>query len=273
MGFIEIAKEELDNKTLLLEKFRKEADKMAAFQGFSLDVRKKKSGDYYTVYFPRRNNDGIRERRYVGQGEKELVDKVKMHYALTQSIQTLQADVKLLQPVVDKYKEIEINQTENWPAAYRKLPAECYELAGMTDLHSWAQKYRNIHHIGDFRYPQDLKQTTEDGELVRSKSEAIIYNCLLRENLSFVYEMPLMFQGSSIEPDFTVYSRKTGQLIIWEHLGLLSSSEYIRKIQWKLRLFQQSGYILGDNLIFSTDTADHGIDTSEIMEIIKEYLI
>lgn len=273
MHFTDIVRRELDEKTRLLDRFQQEIKKLSAYRGFSLDVKTFGNYSYYSVYCPNHSKNGGRDRRYVGRKEADLVCKVKTYCFLERSIKILTSNIRLLQNLVANYSELDINTPENRPKAYRHLPAECYKIAGTIDLHTWETQYRELHHIGEYRHPENLKQKTEDGGLVRSKSEAFIYNRLCNEKLSFLYEMPWKFNGYMVEPDFTVLSRKTGQLIIWEHLGLLSSPDYVQRTQWKLRLYQNAGFILGDNLILSTDTEENGIDTSEIRRIITEYLL
>lgn len=273
MQFTDVVRRELNEKTHLLNRFQQEIKKFSAYRGFSLDVRTHGTYNYYTVYCPNRLKNGARDRRYIGRNEKDLVRRVQTYYFLNRSIKILESDIRMLQNVKDKYRELDINKPEKWPKAYRNLPSDCYKLTGTIDMHAWEQQYRELHHTGEYRHPESLKQKTEDGGLVRSKSEAFIYNCLCREKLSFQYEMTWKFNGYSVEPDFTVLSRKSSQLIIWEHLGLLSSPDYVQRTQWKLRLYLNAGFILGDNLILSTDTEENGIDTSEIRRIITEYLL
>ncbi len=273
MQFVDIIQRELEKNTQRLKRFQQEIRRRSSYDNFSLDVKCEKNYDYYTVYFPDPKDHGKRHKRYVGRHEPELVRQIQTHYFLSQSIKKTESNIKLLDKVAAGYEELDINAPEKWPKAYRSLPAECFEIAGIPNFSVWENKYQKTHHIGEYRYPEHLKQKTEDGGLVRSKSEAFIYNSLCRENIPFVYELPWTFNGISMEPDFTILSRKSGQLIIWEHLGLLTSQEYVRQTQWKLRLYLNSGFMLGDKLIMTADSPENGVDTSEIQEIIKEYFL
>ncbi|MCH4005799.1 MAG: hypothetical protein LKE86_01180 [Eubacterium sp.] len=273
MSFIDIIQRELDNNTQRLNRFQQEIRKRSSYDNFSLDVKCEKNYDYYTVYFPNQDDHGRRHKRYVGRHEPELVRQIQTHYFLSQSIKKTESNIRLLHQVATGYKDLNINSPEKWPKAYRNLPAECFEIAGVPNFSVWEDRYKETHHIGKYRHPESLKQKTEDGGLVRSKSEAFIYNSLCREKLPFLYEMPWTFDGNSVNPDFTILSRKSVQMIIWEHLGLLTSQEYVRQTQWKLHLYLKAGFILGDNLILTADSPENGIDTSEIQKIIQEYLL
>ncbi|MGN1381597.1 MAG: hypothetical protein ACI4W2_02135 [Eubacterium sp.] len=273
MQFVTIVRQELKKKNLLMERFQKEYKKLSAYHGFYLDVKESGMNRYYTIIIPDQDSPDKHRRQYVGRHEPELVRQIQTHYFLSQSIKKTESNIKLLHKVAASYKDLDINSPEKWPKAYRDLPSECFELSGVPDFSVWEEKYRKLHHIGEYSHPEHLKQKTEDGGLVRSKSEAFIYNSLCRANLPFVYELPWTFDGTPVAPDFTILSRKSGQLIIWEHLGLLTSQEYVRQTQWKLRMYLKSGFMLGDNLIMTADSPENGIDTSEIQKIIHKFFL
>ena len=72
---------------------------------------------------------------------------------------------------------------------------------------------------------------TLSGDRVRSKSEVIIANILFDRKITFTYEEPLVVDGQSYSPDFTI--RWKGRTYYWEHLGLLDQEEYFG--DWKLK--------------------------------------
>ena len=79
-------------------------------------------------------------------------------------------------------------------------------------------------------YEAGKKVSTLSEYLVRSKSEAIITNLLVDNNIPFKYEEPLFApDGTMFLPDFTVTSR--GEDFYWEHLGMLHNPKY--KEHWK----------------------------------------
>ena len=67
---------------------------------------------------------------------------------------------------------------------------------------------------------------------MRSKSEVIIANMLVSEEVPFVYEEPLYApDGTMFLPDFTVKFR--GETYYWEHVGRLDLPDY--RAHWEIK--------------------------------------
>jgi len=72
---------------------------------------------------------------------------------------------------------------------------------------------------------------TENGDLVRSKSEWIIADKLKAAGIKYQYEQPLILDGVERFPDFTIQDEDSGTVWYWEHNGMLSDDEY--KKRWE----------------------------------------
>lgn len=65
---------------------------------------------------------------------------------------------------------------------------------------------------GDYlKHPENLKNKIGKNEFVRSKSEAIIGKVLRMNYIPFRYECPIILNGVTIYPDFTIRHPKTGE--------------------------------------------------------------
>jgi len=116
---------------------------------------------------------------------------------------------------------------------------------------------------------------TACGELVRSKSEAMIANALWHFDIPFNYEelFPyLSSSGNRIFPDFTIHC-PDGTVIIWEHWGLLDKVDYCSRNAEKLYDFNQHNYVIGKNLIITQDDINGNCGTELIYHIIEEYIL
>jgi len=78
---------------------------------------------------------------------------------------------------------------------------------------------------------KNLIYLTENGDLVRSKSEWIIADKLKAAGIRYQYEQPLMLDGVERFPDFTIRDEDTDRVWYWEHNGMLSDEGY--KDRWK----------------------------------------
>lgn len=123
-------------------------------------------------------------------------------------------------------------------------------------------------------FPADYAEYyTDKGERVRSKSEIIIANKLLRYNVPYRYEYPLKLQSGIVtHPDFTCLNVKTRQEYIWEHFGLMDNSEYACNAIRKINDYANSGYILGRNFIATFETSFTPINANNIDILIKNHL-
>ena len=78
-------------------------------------------------------------------------------------------------------------------------------------------------------FEEHLIHRTARGEMVRSKSEVIIANALAAKGIDYAYERPLLIEGVTKYPDFTIEDMESGQTIYWEHCGMLHVPTYRRR--------------------------------------------
>lgn len=101
---------------------------------------------------------------------------------------------------------------------------------------------------------EDCIYPTLRGERVRSKSESIIADELFKRGIPYLYEPILEINGIEYLPDFIILDPETGSIYIWEHLGLMEKNDYALKVYDKLKVYQSAGWILGINLITTSET-------------------
>jgi hypothetical protein len=112
-------------------------------------------------------------------------------------------------------------------------------------------------------YAEHLIHRTEKGHLVRSKSELVIANMLFQLGIPYEYER--VYEGpvaaGRLRPDFS-FVTADGDLIIWEHLGMLSRPDYQRGWDWKREWYRRNGFVEGKTLFISTEDAQNGLDSA-----------
>lgn len=114
-----------------------------------------------------------------------------------------------------------------------------------------------------------IHKTKKEGLLVRSKSEVIIANELVYRGIPFEYEREYSgTSGSKRIPDFT-FIDAAGDLIILEHLGMMSIPSYRQDWYKKLKYYEQNGFKLGENLFTTTESDKGGIDSKEIEKVVE----
>jgi hypothetical protein len=128
-------------------------------------------------------------------------------------------------------------------------------------------------------FEEHLIHRTARGEMVRSKSEVIIANALAAKGIDYAYERPLLIEGVTKYPDFTIEDMESGQTIYWEHCGMLHVPTYRRRWEEKLDWYRANGIRMqGEGsgaegtLIVTRDEANGSIDSAKIANLITEFL-
>lgn len=136
---------------------------------------------------------------------------------------------------------------------------------GEEEMRAWAaQDYvRNMDH------PEYLKVPTEGGIMVRSKSEALIANMLTERGLAFRYENQTSVGTRTVYPDFTIWHPERGNLVIWEHFGMIGMQAYQSQIQARIDNYIANGYLTYKNFITTYESSEDPFDTEFASKIIR----
>lgn len=122
-------------------------------------------------------------------------------------------------------------------------------------------------------YPEKGLYQTNHGEMVRSKSEKIIADALDKHNVQYQYEPMLELGYNIVYPDFVALNIRKRKTIYWEHLGIVSDTEYATKNFKKLQNYEMNKLLIGRDLIITTESADVPIDVKLVEEKIREFLL
>jgi energy-coupling factor transporter ATP-binding protein EcfA2 len=122
---------------------------------------------------------------------------------------------------------------------------------------------------------QHLLHRTSRGEFVRSKSELAIAEKLNGMGVPYVYEQPILLDGRTRWPDFTIADDASGVTYYWEHLGMLSDPQYAARWHTKRAAYLASGIrpieenAGGDVLIETRELPGAGLDMGEVERLAK----
>ena len=90
------------------------------------------------------------------------------------------------------------------------------------------------------KHPEQLIVPTVRGINVRSKSEALIAFGLDMHKIPYRYECRLPIKRPEIYPDFTILQPNTGNIIIWEHFGMMDHPDYVHKASAKMHTYMKT---------------------------------
>lgn len=240
------------------------------YDGLKLKEKKRRSGrTYYSSYKTKRPGEKTKFR-YIGTGRSETVLRIKETHYLKKSLAVLGKDIELLKLISDKLEEIETAHiNELLPALYRTDNLQQSMSSNKLAVEWKRQKEAYKASFPPFR-PEELKVPTDDGKFVRSKSEAFIYNLLLKLGVTFVYELPLRTQFKTFFPDFTILSEVDYRsVIIIEHQGMMDVDEYSERFNDRVFDYLRAGYISGVNIFYTFDSYNGGLNLDPIGDIIR----
>ena len=123
-------------------------------------------------------------------------------------------------------------------------------------------------------YPEQLQHKCLSGNIVRSKSEALIDMALYMNRIPYRYECALFLEDdTSFYPDFTIRHPITGKLFYWEHFGMMDNLAYSKNAYAKLQFYTMHHIIPSINLIITCETQAHPLDSIKVNQIIQQYFL
>ncbi len=122
-------------------------------------------------------------------------------------------------------------------------------------------------------HPEKCIHKSISGNLLRSKSEAMIDMVLHLNKIPFRYECALLLGETTIFPDFTIRHPITGEIYYWEHFGLMNSPSYAQNAYSKLQLYSSHNIVPSIQLITTFETQDHPLNSKVIENIIEQYFL
>lgn len=160
-----------------------------------------------------------------------------------------------------------------------------------TDASSTARRFTDLFHLPEVKqlnkkwYDARYINISERGEPMISKNEVIIANCLnkYKKQITYAYEDKLKLDSSErvIKPDFTVDNLSTNKRFYWEHLGMMTKTDYREKWAKKLEGYKNDGFVLHTEakltdtkiLIITEENPNGGINSQYIDKLVREIIL
>jgi len=239
------------------------------YGAFSLKFDKHPNGKGY-YYIAPRGKGKRRPYKYLGTEANNTVRIIKEVRYLQRSLKVIARDKKLLEKVMREVEGVDYDSINQMlPATYRGAVLKG-QLSKDQRAARWKKQAEANKQKWPPSHPEELIIPTDDGTMVRSKSEALIYNLLLRMGITFVYEMPVRTKTRIRHPDFALLSEVDYKTVILiEHQGKMNDQLYSEKFNDRVYDYLQSGYVSGINIYYTFDGADGSINMDPILDIIK----
>ncbi len=214
------------------------------------------SGDHHGKYIPRKNKffaEQLAQKDYDNKILKALEDQQK----------AIEEFLKNFEP--DAARQV----YENLTAARQALVTPEF-LSDEEYIEQWMNEpYERLGFKKD-----DQEFYTSKGERVRSKSEILIADALLRNNIPYRLEYPVFDKGIIIgAPDFKCLNVRLRKDYYWEHLGKLGDEDYSNRNVKKLEQYALAEDFDETRLILTFETDKHPLNTKVIEKKIRHYLL
>ena len=249
-------------------------------------------------YYEQEYLDGKKKLYPLGKNSKTVGDYKRQRY-LREKLDVLQKDKKAAEQFLTSfqdfspeaiqrklplaYKGLTANSYEEHPeddhdrpglksspSAYSSLPENIYTDERFLKISAWAsQKYKR----NPIPLPDD-PNVARDGTPMRSKGECMWYDNILFEGLPARIDPELSMQGKSrqwhkLYPDFQ-FMCFDGSFILVEHFGKWDDEDYAERNKRKIQEYLDCGFVIGDNLVVTSDNIDHRTNELVIIEALEK---
>ncbi len=218
--------------------------------------------------FQYRTGPGPGGRAHLPKTEKELIQKLaqkrydqellKIYGKNACSIQKALSALETILDLKSAFSKLPKPMQSYCLCTQDFLPDEEYKMAWLQSSKELAAEKK------DAFYSENCIYATNNGEKVRSKSEMMIANLLSELNLPYQYEKPLLLDGTFYYPDFTILDLSTRTEVYYEHFGLMDQENYQASAFAKIAKYEAAGYAIGDQLLFSFESAQTPFDIGQI---------
>ncbi len=214
------------------------------------------------IYHAFRENN-IQHQRAIKE-DKKLLEKLRLRHFIKKMLPPLKARIDACTSFLEKeqlYDPIKINEMVK--EVYKGgLCAELF-LEGDISEDDWKQeKYRRN------PAPMKAKHYTADGQVVRSKAEAMFGTEMESREMLYRLEPEFWINGKYVYPDFEVFLPNTRRRIYIEHFGRMDDPDYLKKVMFKLAYYHEIGLYMGVNFFFTWETEAKPLTMVEIQKLL-----
>ncbi len=257
--------EKLERVLEMIEQFRRQAP-----EGSLKCQKKGKCNFFYHQIWNEKEQKW--ERKYIKKKQFPLIRRLAQKRYFEELEPIARKNLEILKDFFERYKPSELERVYDKMHEVRKLLVKPAFVSKEEIVRQWlAEEYEE-----NTAHPEHKRFQTEQGEVVRSKSEALIANLLYnhKDVLLYKYERPLELEVNGrikvLHPDFTILNVKTGRVVYWEHVGLLDDPRYANDFVWKMNAFANNGFKLGKDVVASFETEDEPLDMVLIRKMVDE---
>ena len=217
---------------------------------------------YYHV-LPSGNSSGT----YIPRDKRDIVSILAQKEYTRQFIVSARKELSRLEKCIRILSDNDADRVYQDMTLYRKQLIEPYILPDELYTVRWLEKEFKTNSFNS----EGKIYETQKGEMVRSKSEAILADMLYEMKIPYHYEQALKLRNNIIRyPDFTLLKEMTREVMYLEHFGLLDDEEYRKSCIKKLDEYRKNGIYPGKNLLITLESQDSPLDIGGTRKMLKD---
>ncbi|MFA5636348.1 MAG: hypothetical protein WC977_10660 [Anaerovoracaceae bacterium] len=225
----------------------------------------------YYHYTPSGSNGTPGKQVYINAKNEGIKTALARRKFIEMCIDSLMHNIEKLQPPLSGYVVYDPEEVRRrMPKAYEGI--ECSNPSDMMERENPSAWVNEPYEKSTLRLDA-LKHKSQNGILVRSKSEAMIASQLEYNNIPYRYEQRFDMPDHFFYPDFTILNPEDNQIMYWEHFGLMDDEDYRMSVVSKLDAYQSAGILQWENLITTYETSRRPLDAHKVRRIIKAFLL
>ena len=225
----------------------------------------KKHGKSY-FYTKRRGS-----KHYKYTGNEKAVKTIRDAHFLREAIKRIDSNIELIELFLSRFLEYNMYAVNEAHTAVYRTDVPPMSIAYEHTAEAWKENRLSFQKKFPENYPDHKRERTSDGVMVKTISEALLYEMVKDAGLCGIYELPLVMKdyGPPMYPDLTVLSPVDMETeIIIEYVGRLDLPKYRDDFGRKVARYLANGYKIGENLFFVFGDAEGHIDSTQIKRVI-----
>ena len=214
-------------------------------------------------------SDG-KNKTYIPKKNKQFAEKLAIKKYLSIQLE----DMSIRKEIIDnclQYQSTEKRTADillQESSDYQKLLSP-YFSSKKSELEEWKQASYKKNKTN----PEKLVHKSISGNVLRSKSEALIDVMLYTNHIPYHYEEIIQLGNKILAPDFTIKHPKTGDIYYWEHFGMMDDPLYVKKACEKIQCYSLNGIIPSKQLILTYETKEYPLSPQDVKRIIDEFFV
>jgi len=223
-----------------------------------------------SIQYYHKTDSSQKKGSYINKKERKLAARLAQKDYDLQILKEIEKQQTCFNKILNDLPEKEMESIyENLPTSRKEL-VEPYVLTDEQYIEQWKKVPYTGKEVSDSR----ASFVTEQGEIVRSKTEKIIADKLYLMRIPYRYEYPVKLNGyGRVYPDFTMLNIITREEIYLEHFGMMDDQEYCRKAILKIQEYAKNGIFPGRKLIITFETLQTPLDMKYLELLLREYVM